>query len=59
MAPFRITVTALTLIVAVPRARPADEPPNREAKTLGGHTGTVRVLHAPRRHARVTPSPGR
>ena len=27
MTPFRISVTALTLVVAVPFARPANEPP--------------------------------
>ncbi len=47
MTPFRITVTALTLVVAVPLARPVDEPPKHEGRTLGGHTGTVRVLYAP------------
>ena len=47
MTPLKITVTALALVVAVPLARPADEPPKREARTLGGHTGTVRVLYAP------------
>jgi WD40 repeat protein len=46
MNTLRITITALTLVVAVPLARPADEPPKREGRTLHGHTGTVRVLYA-------------
>jgi WD40 repeat protein len=47
MIPSRIIMPALALVVAVPLLSPADEPPNRAAKTLGGHTGTVRVLYAP------------
>jgi len=33
MAPFRITVTALTLVVAIPLAQSANEPPKREVIT--------------------------
>ncbi len=38
--------TALAVLTTLP-ILPADEPPKREAKTLGEHTGTVRVLYAP------------
>ena len=47
MTQLRITATALALVVAVPLAQPANEPPKHEGRSLGGHTGTVRVLHAP------------
>jgi WD40 repeat protein len=41
------TITALALITMTLPALSADEPAKREGRTLGGHTGTVRVLYAP------------